>query len=157
MRELARKIQEITDMMTTEGLTSATQRQHVTSMAMATAVAYSLALPTGAVHSPKSWYMTNGFPGATDIVGRLNESFIPVDVASVMTIVRNIWTLRYNILHVPNSHAAFAATYEAVASGGDEIAKIHRQLFDNGRSEKFYTNMIQLMASHVTAELNSTD
>ena len=106
MRELAKKIQEITDMMIAEEMTSATQKHHVTSMAMATAVAYSLALPTGAVHSSKSWYMTNAFPAASEVVGRLNESFIPVDVANVMTIIRNVWTLRYNVLHVPNSHAA---------------------------------------------------
>ena len=152
MRELAKKIQELTTLMSTEDLPSATQKHHITTMAMAMAIAYDLPLPTGSVHSPKSWYMINGFPVATDIVGRLNDSFIPVDVANVMTIIRNIWTLRYNILHVPNSHAAISATYKAVEDASDELAEVYRQFLSSKRSAHFYSTIVNLMTRTVSSE-----
>jgi hypothetical protein len=97
--------------------------------------------------------MVNCFNSAEAVVGKLNEQFMPVDVATTMDLIRKIWLLRYAVLHEPTSPRTIRAVSDVVAESSNELAEIYRQMLMGSASVSHYASIQSLMATELKTML----
>jgi len=84
------------------------QREHVTALAAARRVAYSLPLPAEPIGSPIDFYNANYAVQAESALGALNEAAV-LDFDTCLAVAKLYWLARYRVLHVPESSEAMKA------------------------------------------------
>lgn len=98
MNEFAMKIRKLL-----EGHTySDTNKQLYAGFTLAQSIAYHLPLPTSPVDSVRSYFNQVHSHSVNTAISAFNESFV-IDVGSVQAMVKSLYTMRYDLVHNPNT------------------------------------------------------
>lgn len=89
-------------------------------------------LPSESVADPKDWYVTMVLEGVQEKVNTINESFV-VDVKTVLRITRDVWEMRYAMVHMPLATSTVGLLLNAVAQGPAELSDLHAKLVANNK------------------------
>lgn len=122
-------------------------QSHLSTVVIASSIAYRLPLPTSPVHRPEEWYLQHCMSGADDAMGRLNE-YLVMNVNELDKLTRTIWTLRYRVLHVPFSSQSLHALLCSLEDSDYEVAPVYREWlckFDKGPCQSLMIQVSEAM------------
>lgn len=125
MRKVAKTINDWVNLAIREKrVPETTTTEHISTVVVATSIAYRLPLPTGPVMRPKEWYLQHCLSGAEDALGGINE-YLVLNVEEVDKIIRATWLLRYRVLHNPFSEQALNALLSTLENGEYDVAPVY--------------------------------
>lgn len=89
-------------------------------------------LPTEAVQSPRDWYVSMALEGVQQKVNTVNDCYV-IDCATVLRIAKDVWEMRYSMVHLPTTDSAINLLLGAVSQGPAEILPVHTALTKDNR------------------------
>lgn len=149
MRNIGETIRRFIDELMKSGPAGSVTRQHVGTFGLAASVAQRLPLPSGPVDRASEWYLINCLSTAEAVVGKVNEGYLPVDVASTMDLIKRVWLMRYRMVHEAGSQESIMATCSVLESADNELAEIYRKMVSGGRMMMFFSHIVRMMQTEL--------